>query len=334
MNNMYNMYNMYNVNRIIPFGITHFYLDCSIRYISTTSAALGSDSNNSPNNSSNNSSNNDDSFNITFSDSGEARLILPSVNDRKEFILYLDSYINTVYDILGKYVIYTNESLDIDEFIDFKKSTLLKITKINKEDSTMSNNYDNSDLNKEDATKSNNSCLIKEDKTKSLKFTNFGSNFSLGINSKRFYSASPPAQAKKLVVNSNYNKIIFVDNQSILLLSGLLDADLPKVKHTERVKLIINDLNNAGLYKSDILKHRKPFFNELEIALSQLNDDYYYYNFDFYFYIASKKFTQFEVFTLIPYNPYKPFDFFSFSRFIKNMFCFGYFNLTSIKSES
>jgi len=251
-----------------------------------------------------------------------------------ELVLYLDGYINTVYDILGKYVIYTNESLDIDEFIDFKKSTLLKITKINKEDSTMSNNYDNSDLNKEDATKSNNSCLIKEDKTKSLKFTNFGSNFSLGINSKRFYSASPPAQAKKLVVNSNYNKIIFVDNQSILLLSGLLDADLPKVKHTERVKLIINDLNNAGLYKSDILKHRKPFFNELEIALSQLNDDYYYYNFDFYFYIASKKFTQFEVFTLIPYNPYKPFDFFSGSRFIKNKGCFGYFNLTSIKSES
>src|SRR5256885_14064462 len=84
------MNNMNNMNRIIPFGITRFNLDCTICGISTTSAALGSDSNNGSSN--NDSSNNDDdessknSFNIPFTDSGEARLILPSVNDRMEFI--------------------------------------------------------------------------------------------------------------------------------------------------------------------------------------------------------------------------------------------------------
>lgn|SRR5437667_11217 len=143
--------------------------------------------------------------------------------------LDLDGYIKNLYNILGKYVIYINETLTIDEFIDFKKSTLLKITRINKDDSTKSKSKSN---------------------TQRIKS-------SVGLNSKRFYSTSLP---QKLIVNSTYNNIVFVDNQSILLLSSLLNVDLPNVKYAEQVKFVINDLKNGGLDKSDSLKYRKPFF--------------------------------------------------------------------------
>lgn len=59
------------------------------------------------------------------------------IYDPKLF-LNMDSYVNNVYYILQKYVIYINEeALEIEEFIEFKKSTILKITVINK-----SNNLD------------------------------------------------------------------------------------------------------------------------------------------------------------------------------------------------
>jgi hypothetical protein len=48
------------------------------------------------------------------------------------FVKDLDGYIKFVYKTLGECVINTNETLDIDEFIEFKKSTVLKIVKINK----------------------------------------------------------------------------------------------------------------------------------------------------------------------------------------------------------
>ncbi len=44
----------------------------------------------------------------------------------------LNEYVSNVHNILGKCVVYTNEErLDLDEFIDFKKSSLVRITKIN-----------------------------------------------------------------------------------------------------------------------------------------------------------------------------------------------------------
>jgi len=77
---------------------------------------------------------------------------------------------------------------------------------------------------------------------------------------RNYSSTSAPAQAEKLIVNSTYNNIVFVDNQSILLLSSLQNVDLPNVKYAERVKLVINDLKDGGLDRSDSLKYRKPFF--------------------------------------------------------------------------
>jgi hypothetical protein len=52
-----------------------------------------------------------------------------------ELIQDLDKYIRQVYKLLGEYVEHTNERIaraDSDEFVEFKKSTVLKITKINK----------------------------------------------------------------------------------------------------------------------------------------------------------------------------------------------------------
>jgi hypothetical protein len=49
-----------------------------------------------------------------------------------ELIQDLDKYIRQIYKLLGEYVEHTNERLDCDEFVEFKKSTVLKITKINK----------------------------------------------------------------------------------------------------------------------------------------------------------------------------------------------------------
>lgn len=46
--------------------------------------------------------------------------------------LNLEEYINDVYKILGECVVKTNETLDIDEFIDFKKDAMLRFTKIKK----------------------------------------------------------------------------------------------------------------------------------------------------------------------------------------------------------
>jgi hypothetical protein len=59
-----------------------------------------------------------------------------------ELVLDLNGYIKNVYDILVKYVFYINETLYIDEFLENKKSTLLKITIINK--------FNNSGLIKDD----------------------------------------------------------------------------------------------------------------------------------------------------------------------------------------
>lgn len=47
----------------------------------------------------------------------------------------IDEYINNIYTLLGKCVVYINEEcLDIDEFIEFKKSSILKVTTINNSD--------------------------------------------------------------------------------------------------------------------------------------------------------------------------------------------------------
>lgn len=55
----------------------------------------------------------------------------------------LDGYIESVYGILRNIVINTDESLDVDEFVEFvefKKSTVLKITQIKKSSNTKLNN--------------------------------------------------------------------------------------------------------------------------------------------------------------------------------------------------
>lgn len=44
-----------------------------------------------------------------------------------KYINNLDDYIKDVYIKLGECVVNTNETLDIDEFFEFKKSTALKI---------------------------------------------------------------------------------------------------------------------------------------------------------------------------------------------------------------
>lgn len=156
---------------------------------------------------------------------------------------------------------------------------------------------------------------------------------------KRFYSTSPPSSHRKLIVNSTspqklivnstYDKISFVDNQSVLLFSNILRSqDVEHVKQFKQVELVIKILNcNAYAFYNQ--NFDKPFFCELKNVLSLLSllkDGYY--TFDFYFYIVSRKKALFEVFSF-NYNFNNRFD--TGSSFVKNKASFGYLKLTSIK---
>ena len=215
-------------------------------------------------------------------------LVHTDIYDTK-LVLNKDSYIKNIYDMLQKYVIYMNEeALDTDGFIAFKKYTVLKITEINK-----SNKKSNSSglIKNNDTRKSNNYGLIKNDGTiKSninTKFINNVYNSYSVVSSKRFYSTLP---IHKLVVNSTYDNIIFVDNQSILFLSNM-----------STVKDVIIKISKDVVDKLDSKEFGKHFFIELNTIFSKLKVDYYVFN--FYFYIESKSSDSlFDVFTFDPFN--------------------------------
>ena len=58
----------------------------------------------------------------------------------QDLVQDFDVFVKHIIKILGEYAVHTNKTLDIDEFVEFKKLTGLKITKINK--SNNSNSYE------------------------------------------------------------------------------------------------------------------------------------------------------------------------------------------------
>src|SRR5438034_2256287 len=173
-----------------------------------------------------------------------------------ELVLDLDGYVKNVLYILGKYVIHINETLNIFEFVNFKKSTILKITKINK--SNKSNKSNSFDLIKD------NDGIIKSNIN--TKFINYVSNSCSVLRSKRFYSTSLPC---KLVVNSTFYNIVFIDNKSILFLPGLhIDSYLFEME---------NQMENLDI--------PIPFFENLSKVFGNLDKGLY--RFDLYLYIES-----------------------------------------------
>jgi len=135
---------------------------------------------------------------------------------------------------------------------------------------------------------------------------------SKDILGKRMYSTnSKPIMSytRKLVVNSTYDNIIFVDNQSILFLSNM-----------SSVKAVIIKISKDGVDMSDKQEFLKPFFIELNTIFSELKVDYYVFN--FYFYIVSKSSDSlFDVFTFDPFNS---------NCLIELLGSFGYFKVIPI----
>ena len=140
---------------------------------------------------------------------------------------------------------------------------------------------------------------------------------------RRTFSSSTQAPLHKLVVNSTPKNIVFIDNQSILFLSSILNLKgliilKDGVDVTDRDKL--SDLDRKILEDQYQGKH---LFVELENILSELEDDYY--SFDFYFYIESYG-GVFEILNLDPDDNYN--DNNCFIKMVGNM---GYLKIASIK---
>src|SRR5256885_5096973 len=127
----------------------------------------------------------------------------------------------------------------------------------------------------------------------------------------------------KLVVNSTPNNIIFIGNESILFLSPITNLKgliilKDGVDVTDRDKL--SDLDRKILEDQYQGKH---LFVELENILSELEDDYY--SFDFYFYIESYD-GVLEILNLDQDDSYN--DNYCFIKMVGNK---GYIKISSIK---
>jgi hypothetical protein len=117
----------------------------------------------------------------------------------------------------------------------------------------------------------------------------FGISCNVAYNFRKFYVA--PSYIEKteiLVINSIYNKLNFVDNKSILLLSNM-----SSVKH-ELINII-----KEGVDIIDSKKLDNGLFTELKTVLKELK--FGYYIFTFYFYIESY-YKMYSVYILDPFN--------------------------------
>ena len=130
----------------------------------------------------------------------------------------------------------------------------------------------------------------------------------LNINIYNFRNFSSTSFPQKLVVNSTFDNVVFVDNKSILVISNLSSVNDVMIKILKD-DVDVSDNQNLG----------KSLFSDLDSILSKLKDDCY--SFHFYFYIESPKESLFDVFT---------FNYFS-NCFIKMIGSFGYFKVISIK---
>jgi len=192
----------------------------------------------------------------------------------------LKIYIDDVCNTLLKTNIYCENDSNLMDY--FKGSyIIIKISKINKPS-------------------------LRANKSNKTKYTHKLVSNNIYGNSKRFYSTSLP---QKLVVNSTFDKIVFVDNQSILLLSNM----------SNDVKFVLINIIKEGCDITYQPKVGGGFFSDLESVLSKLEDGNY--SFEFYFYIESSK-ESFEGFTNDPFNK---------NSFNKIICSFGYFKATTSK---
>jgi hypothetical protein len=147
----------------------------------------------------------------------------------------------------------------------------------------------------------------------------------LNINIYNFRNFSYTSFPQKLVVNSTFDNVVFVDNQSILFISNLSSVK-PVIIEILKDGADVSDSQDLGksfflLFLSFFLSFFS-FFSNLESILSELKDDCY--SFDFYFYIESPKESLFDVFTFNPFYNINNF-------YVKKIGSFGYFKVTSIK---